>query len=285
MKKFLSLLAIAAMLLFTACGDDEPDNITVKSNINGLIVKTISGGHNINISSCDISYEYGNNPRHMDLGINNVSFAPRMPRISFEVNGLDAVTNDGIGFWFSGYNIQVMSGYTLDDIEGKLDKNLNTLILTYAVKSEQGQYDVITFSPILYSVLSNGSSSFDYENATEKFYKFKSQIDDNNNFTASICIDNIQFVSQMPKLEEILIPLDDATIVQTANGYTATAETIVPYFKQGDKYIPFSDRTISNLEYTLDIKGNQFSIEFDCFGLHYTDEGHIYSTHFNPFAI
>ena len=285
MKKILSLLAIAAMLLtFTSCGDDEPDNITVNGNVNGLIVKTISGGRNINISSCDISYKYSNNPRHMDLGINNVSFAPRMPKISFEVNGLDAVTNDRIGFRFSGSNIQVMSGYILDNIEGKFDKNLNTLILTYAVKSEQGQYDVITFSPILYSIMTT-SNSYDYENTSEKYYKFKSQIDDNNNFTASICINNIQFVPQMPKLEEILIPLDDAVIVQTANGYTATAETIIPYFKQGEKYIPFSDRTISNLKYTLDIKGNQFSIEFDCYGLHYIDNGFIYSTHFNAFDV
>lgn len=285
MKKLLSLMALAAiMLTFTACGGDEPDNnSTVEGKMSNLIVKTISNGNHINIAPCDINYKFVPKSRTMNLSINNVSFAPRMPKISFDVNGLDAVTNDNKGFWFSGYDIQVMSGYTLDDIDGQFDKDLNTLVLTYKVIAERGQYDVITFSPILYSILPDGSH--DYANATEKFYKFKSQLDDNNNFTASICIDNIQFVPQMPKLEEIVIPLDDATIVQTANGYTATATTIIPLFKQGDKYIPFSDRTISNLNYTLNIKDHKFSIEFDCFGLRYTDEGYIYTTHFNPFHV
>ena len=285
MKKFLSLLASAAMLLtITACGDDDEPVINSRTDVSGLIVQTVSNGSVINVSNCDLGFDMNFTKRTLDLHVDNVSFAPRMPKISFEADGLEFVSNDRIGIWFTGNNIQVMSGYTLDDIEGKMDSHLRTVILTYRGIAERGQYDVITYSPLLYSALST-SNSYDYENTSEKYYKFISQIDDNDNFTPSIYIDNIQFVSQMPKLEEIRIPLDEATIVHTANGYTATAETIVPYFKQGDKYIPFSDRTISNLKYTLDIKGNQFSIEFDCFGLHYTDEGFIYSTHFNPFDV
>lgn len=284
MKKLLSLMALAAiMLTFTACGSDDDPTEMIQANTSGMIVRTSMAGTTYFFSTCDLAFNINFTDKSLNLGINNVTFAPKMPKVNFEADGLKINNNDRTYFVFSGTGIQVMSGYTLNNASGQYNKNLNTLTLTYTVSSERGEYNVTTFSPTLYSKLSDGSN--DYANATEKFYKFKSQLDDNNNFTASICIDNIQFVPQMPKLEEIVIPLDDATIVQTANGYTATATTIIPLFKQGDKYIPFPDRTVSNLNYTLNIKDHKFSIEFDCFGLRYTDEGYIYTTHFNPFHV
>ena len=284
MNKLLYIFAFAAMLFVTACdNDDEPGKKSqVKGNLSELIVKTMSGEKNISNSTCDIKFNFKRKTHDLSLIINNVSFAPQMPKISFNVNGLYGGTNDNIGISFSGDDIQVMDGYTLNDVYGEFDNKLKTLIMTYTVNTEYGKYDVITYSPILFSILPDGT--FDYVNTTEKFYKFNSQIV-NKLFTASICIDNIQFAPQMPKLEEIVIPLDDATIVQTAKGYTATAATIVPYFKQGDKLIPFSDRTITNLNYELNVRDHKFSIEFDCYGLHYTDNGYLYATHFNPFDV
>ena len=267
-------MAIAAMLFtFTACGgdDDEPDyNNTLERSMSGIIVKTMANGKPMNLSSCDLTFIFDFKTRMLNLGFNGVSFAPGMPYISFAANGLNINSSNNDQIDFSGSGVLVMEGYTLNNIHGLFNSALNNLILTYTVSAERGQYDVISFSPVLYSTLAGGG--YDYDNATEKFYKFNSQVT-NKLFTASICIDNIQFVAQMPKLEEIVIPLDDAAIVQTAKGYTATAATIVPYFKQGDKLIPFSDRTISNLNYELNVRDHKFSIEFDCYGLHYTDSG------------
>ena len=275
MKKFLSFLVIATMTIsFTSCfDDDDPENhVKIEKALNGFIVKTMSNGNVINLSNCEMSLKIDLTDESIDLGINNVSFAPKMPKISFTANGLKATSFDNNRITFTGTGIEVMSGYTLNDVHGLFNNALNTLVLTYAVSSQQGQYEVLTHSSLLYSQLPDGE--YDYSNATDKFYKFASLIEDNS-FKASIYIDNIQFVPQMPKLEEICIPLDDATIVQNANGYTATAETIVPYFKQGGTFIPFTDRTISNLKYNLDVRAQTFSIEFDCFGLHYTDSGKI----------
>ena len=275
MKKLLSLMALAAiMLTFTACGSDDDDPVEmIQANEPGLIVKTTMGGNPFFLSTCDLAFNIDFSNKSLNLGINQITFAPRMPKINFEANGLKVTNNSRTDFTFSGTGVKVMEGYTLNDVTGRYIKDLSSLILTYTVSAERGEYGVLTFSPVLFSKLPDGG--YDYDNTTERFYKFKSQIDDDNNFTASICIDNIQFVPQMPKLEEIVIPLDDATIVQTANGYTATATTIIPMFKQGDKYIPFPDRTVSNLNYELNVLNKSFTIEFDCYGLHFTDSGTI----------
>lgn len=275
MKKLLSLMALAAiMFTFTACGGDDDDPVEmIQANEPGLIVKTTMGGNPFFLSTCDLAFNIEFSSKILNLGINQVTFAPRMPKINFEANGLKVTNNSRTDFTFSGTGVKVMEGYTLNNVTGRYIKDLSSLILTYTVSAERGEYGVLTFSPVLFSKLADGS--YDYDNTTDRFYKFKSRIDDDNNFTASICIDNIQFVPQMPKLEEIVIPLDDATIVQTANGYKATATTIIPLFKQGDKYIPFPDRTVSNLNYELNVLNKSFTIEFDCFGLHYTDSGTI----------
>lgn len=274
MKKFLSLMAIAAMLFtFTACGgdDDEPENNNrIERRMSGIVVKTMTNGKPTNFSSCVLTFIFDFKTKLLNMGFYGISFAPRMPQIDFAANGLKINSSNNDLIDFSGTGILVMEGYTLNNVQGLYDSALNSLILSYTVNSDHGQYDILSFSPILYSTLAGGGH--DYDNATEKFYKFK-HLFSNDEFTAHICIDNIQFVAQMPKLEEIVIPLDEAAVIQTAKGYTAAAETIVPYFKQGDKLIPFSDRTINNLNFELNVRDRKFSIEFDCYGLHYTDSG------------
>ena len=70
--------------------------------------------------------------------------------------------------------VEPMEGYTLNNVQGLYDSALNSLILSYTVNSDHGQYDILSFSPILYSTLAGGGH--DYDNATEKFYKFKTLV-------------------------------------------------------------------------------------------------------------
>ena len=85
--------------------------------------------------------------------------------------------------------------------------------------------------------------------------------------TASIEINNIQFVQQMPTLSEITIP--GATLESTSTGYRITADEIVPTSAD----VPMDNRKITNLDITVNAGAGTFSGSFNCMGMSCTVTG------------
>ena len=90
---------------------------------------------------------------------------------------------------------------------------------------------------------------------------------------------NMKFVEAMPIIKEIAVYFNDgdgSTITNTATGYTFESESITPYYKAGTTEIPMDSRKMTNVKGTVDLVNRKFTIDFDCFGMHYTDAGSLY---------
>lgn len=271
MKKVFTLAAMALFLFaFTACGGEDEEETRVGKKIDDVIATTVVGDKVFHMADCDVFFDINYTNRKVDLTLTDITFAPMMPKVQFKLEQVAVTSITGHIVAFSGTGLVPMEGYTVNDLSGTLDLELGTMLITCSIATSRGTYDVTLHNELIYSQLPSGA---DYENYTDKYYKFET---DESDILENVYINNVQFVSAMPKLKEIRIPLKDATKSATASEYIATATEIIPYYKTGNTEVAMAERTITNLKVAVNVRAKQFTIEFDCYGLHYTDSGKLY---------
>ena len=270
---------LALMTMTAACGDgDEPDR-TAQATIDNVVTKTVAGttGTAFDVNS-SLAFNLNYTARTADVTTHGVKFSPNQPvGVDLLFKGCKATFASDDHVTFSGTGFTPMEGYTVNDVSGSFNTTLNTGIMRYTVVSPRSTSQVYAFTQMLYSTLPNQATNYNGDPRTaERFYKFQYGLNQDNKVMANIYIDNIQFVPQMPKLAEIRIPLDNAEVVSTKTGYEVTGNGIVPYYLQGNTEVPMDSRTIDNLKAQVNVDEATFHIEFDCFGLHFTEDGNIY---------
>lgn len=270
-KKFITLaLAGIALLSLSACSNDDDPTDTSEYSATTLVVSvpaTEGNGFIDNGTSAKLFVDHYTNKANLTL--TNITFNERMPRVTFALKNLRvSPSNRHVGI-LMGEGITPMEGYTVNDFVGPFNFNLDVLRATCSIVSTRGNMRAIIHTPLLRSTLTEKDNDT-YANTTERYYNF--------NFTniaerVDLEIYNIQFVEAMPKQKKLRIPLDKAGVVVTANGYTITGDNIVPYFTSGTTEVPMAERTVNNFKATLNLTASTFTVEFDCFGLHWTDSG------------
>lgn len=274
MKKILFAFAMLAMVAgFTSCGDDNGNNkgedmtttqtlaMSAKTRINSVL-----------IYDCDFTATF--TAKYADktatLALNNVKFAEKMPAVNFVIEGIK-FTQEGSVFTFEASSVKASGGYTVGGLKGKIDTENNVYNITFYVDAI---YEVLLTSP--YNCSDNLPSGSD----NQKSYAFK-QSTEGAQKKLRFAMKNMKFVEAMPIIKEIAVYFNDgdgSTITNTATGYTFESASITPYFKykDGATEIPMDSRQMTNVKGTVDLVNRKFTIDFDCFGLHYSDKGSLY---------
>ena len=278
MRHLFSTTALAALIaLLSACGsdNDEPQQ-TKMFTLNDAVTKTVSGTTGLPFDvNTDLTFDINYTTRTVDVKTLGVRFSQHQPYgIDLDFDGCKVTNVDGERFSFTGTGFNPMEGYTVNNVSGTFDISLNTGCMKYSVVTSKSTSQIYAFSKMLYSTLPNNATN--YYKTAECFYKFLYSVGDNGGVEANVYIDNISFAEGMPKLSEMRIPLGGATVTSTPNGYTAQGTDIVPFNLQGQTEVPMNSRTINNLILQVNVASKTFHIEFDCFGLHYTDDGALY---------
>ena len=275
MKKILFAFAMLAMVAgFTSCGDDNNGNnkgedmtttqtlaMSAKTRINSVL-----------IYDCDFTATF--TAKYADktatLALNNVKFAEKMPAVNFVIEGIK-FTQEGSVFTFEASSVKATGGYTVGGLKGKIDTKNKVYNISFCVDAT---YEVLLTSP--YNCSDNLPSGSD----KQKSFAFK-QSTDGAQKKLRFAMKNMKFVEAMPIIKEIAVYFNDgdgSTITNTATGYTFESASITPYFKykDGATEIPMDSRQMTNVKGTVDLVNRKFTIDFDCFGMHYTDAGSLY---------
>lgn len=275
MKKILFAFAMLAMVAgFTSCGDDNNGNnkgedmtttqtlaMSAKTRINSVL-----------IYDCDFTATF--TAKYADktatLALNNVKFAEKMPAVNFVIEGIKFTQEDSV-FTLEASSVKASGGYTVGGLKGKIDTKNKVYNISFYVDAT---YEVLLTSPYNCSDnLPSGSDnqkSFAFQQSTEGAQK-----------KLRFAMMNMKFVEAMPIIKEIAVYFNDedgSTITNTATGYTFESASITPYFKykDGATEIPMDSRKMTNVKGTVDLVNRKFTIDFDCFGMHYTDAGSLY---------
>ena len=275
MKKILFAFAMLAMVAgFTSCGDDNNGNnkgedmtttqtlaMSAKTRINSVLVY-----------DCDftatLTAKYAD--KTATLALNNVKFAEKMPAVNFVIEGIKFTQEDSV-FTLEASSVKASGGYTVGGLKGKIDTKNKVYNISFYVDAT---YEVLLTSPYNCSDnLPSGSDnqkSFAFQQSTEGAQK-----------KLRFAMMNMKFVEAMPIIKEIAVYFNDedgSTITNTATGYTFESASITPYFKykDGATEIPMDSRKMTNVKGTVDLVNRKFTIDFDCFGMHYTDAGSLY---------
>ncbi|MDO4510499.1 MAG: hypothetical protein Q4B68_01605 [Bacteroidales bacterium] len=273
-KKLFYTLALMAMATsFAACGDDEKKDepslptyyshrINVKTGMKGALV------HQCEIDAKFAVYTDG----HMDIMLQGVKFAEKMPAVDFTIGDVKYKTESEKVWTVSGSAPVGTAGYSISGLTGVIDLATGIVSVKFKVND---MYDVLLLTNANYSKLSSGS---DYEKTTETFFDFNFFAVQNKDkvYSGNIGIHNIAFVPQMPKLKHIIVPLEKATVTPTATGYTYEGTDIIPLFVVDGAETPMKERPVTNLKGETNFAEGTFSIEFDCYGLHYTNSGKLF---------
>lgn len=276
MKKLLSLLAAMAVLLsFTACGDDndEPLGPTGSTtSIEALNVKTVTGGNVSNESSCATDVTVDPSKGTVSLTFKDISFSKRMPSVTFSLEGLKYTTgkNSRTEYHFTAPTVTPMQGYTVTNVDGYANPKDGVLYVSFVVNNT---WTVYVSSQLYYSALSDGKFSYSTTNDTYISY-FLYQA--NGAWKGDIKMFNIQFAPNMPTLKQIRIPLATTTITPTVTGYTMSGTDIVPYYTTGTTEAPMKDRTITDLTASVDLVAKTYALQFTCYGQTVTYHGSLY---------
>ena len=273
MKKILFAFAMLAMVAgFTSCGDDNNGNnkgedmtttqtlaMSAKTRINSVLVY-----------DCDftatLTAKYAD--KTATLALNNVKFAEKMPAVNFVIEGIKFTQEDSV-FTFEASSVKATGGYTVGGLKGKIDTKNKVYNISFYVDAT---YEVLLTSP--YNCSDNLPSGTD----TQKSYAFK-QSTEGAQKKLRFAMMNVKFVEAMPTLKEMAVYFNDGdgcTITNTATGYTFESESITPYYKAGTTEIPMDSRQMTNVKGNVDLVNRKFTIDFDCFGLHYSDAGSLY---------
>ena len=275
MKKILFAFAMLAMVAgFTSCGDDNNGNnkgedmtttqtfaMSAKTRIKSVLVY-----------DCDFTATF--TAKYADktatLALNNVKFAEKMPAVNFVIEGIKFTQEDSV-FTLEASSVKASGGYTVGGLKGKIDTKNKVYNISFYVDAT---YEVLLTSP--YNCSDNLPSGSD----KQKSFAFK-QSTDGAQKKLRFAMKNMKFVEAMPIIKEIAVYFNDgdgSTITNTATGYTFESASITPYFKykDGATEIPMDSRQMTNVKGTVDLVNRKFTIDFDCFGMHYTDAGSLY---------
>lgn len=276
MKKILFAFAMLAMVAgFTSCGDDNNNGNNKGEDITTTQTFAMSAKTRINsvlVYDCDftatLTAKYAD--KTATLALNNVKFAEKMPAVNFVIEGIKFTQEDSV-FTFEASSVKASGGYTVGGLKGKIDTKNKVYNISFYVDAT---YEVLLTSPYNCSDnLPSGSDnqkSFAFQQSTEGAQK-----------KLRFAMMNMKFVEAMPIIKEIAVYFNDedgSTITNTATGYTFESASITPYFKykDGATEIPMDSRKMTNVKGTVDLVNRKFTIDFDCFGMHYTDAGSLY---------
>ena len=275
MKKILFAFAMLAMVAgFTSCGDDNNGNnkgedmtttqtlaMSAKTRINSVLVY-----------DCDFTATFTAKyaEKTATLALNNVKFAEKMPAVNFVIEGIKFTQEDSV-FTFEASSVKATGGRTVGGLKGKIDTKNKVYNISFCVDAT---YEVLLTSP--YNCSDNLPSGSD----NQKSFAFK-QSTEGAQKKLRFAMKNMKFVEAMPIIKEIAVYFNDgdgSTITNTATGYTFESASITPYFKykDGATEIPMDSRQMTNVKGTVDLVNRKFTIDFDCFGMHYTDAGSLY---------
>ena len=275
MKKILFAFAMLAMVAgFTSCGDDNNGNnkgedmtttqtlaMSAKTRINSVLVY-----------DCDFTATFTAKyaEKTATLALNNVKFAEKMPAVNFVIEGIKFTQEDSV-FTFEASSVKATGGRTVGGLKGKIDTKNKVYNISFCVDAT---YEVLLTIP--YNCSDNLPSGSD----NQKSFAFK-QSTEGAQKKLRFAMKNMKFVEAMPIIKEIAVYFNDgdgSTITNTATGYTFESASITPYFKykDGATEIPMDSRQMTNVKGTVDLVNRKFTIDFDCFGLHYSDKGSLY---------
>lgn len=275
MKKILFAFAMLAMVAgFTSCGDDNNGNnkgedmtttqtfaMSAKTRIKSVLVY-----------DCDFTATF--TAKYADktatLALNNVKFAEKMPAVNFVIEGIKFTQEDSV-FTLEASSVKASGGRTVGGLKGKIDTKNKVYNISFYVDATR---EVLLTSP--YNCSDNLPSGSD----NQKSFAFK-QSTEGAQKKLRFAMKNMKFVEAMPIIKEIAVYFNDgdgSTITNTATGYTFESASITPYFKykDGATEIPMDSRQMTNVKGTVDLVNRKFTIDFDCFGMHYTDAGSLY---------
>ncbi|MDD7576341.1 MAG: hypothetical protein SPK27_08065 [Sodaliphilus sp.] len=275
MKKILFAFAMLAMVAgFTSCGDDNNGNNKGEdmTTTQTLAMSAKTRIKSVLVYDCDFTATF--TAKYADktatLALNNVKFAEKMPAVNFVIEGIKFTQEDSV-FTLKASSVKATGGRTVGGLKGKIDTKNKVYNISFCVDAT---YEVLLTSP--YNCSDNLPSGTD----TQKSYAFK-QSTEGAQKKLRFAMKNMKFVEAMPIIKEIAVYFNDgdgSTITNTATGYTFESASITPYFKykDGATEIPMDSRQMTNVKGTVDLVNRKFTIDFDCFGMHYTDAGSLY---------
>lgn len=279
MKKVSFLTILLTVLLCTTGCNNEPNMSEVTQIIQGLSSNTMLNGdlfYEGHDTSVKVHVLAQDGTVSMDLTIGNVKYAEHMPAINITLDKVNATLYDSNRGTFTGTGSYTpVTGYTIKDVSGSFDLYHRTLYMTYTVETSAGTYKVLTFPADMRSMLIDQAGyTFDnYETTTMKFYRFiESAV---SPATFDMYMYNVKFTEQMPVQRRLHFPLsgDNVTVKATTTGYTITGTGIIPLYLDGSTEVPMASRTVDNLVLNINTIAKTFDVAFDCYGLHYTDNG------------
>ena len=275
MKKILFAFAMLAMVAgFTSCGDDNNGNNKGEdmTTTQTLAMSAKTRSNSVLVYDCDFTATF--TAKYADktatLALNNVKFAEKMPAVNFVIEGIKFTQEDSV-FTLKASSVKATGGRTVGGLKGKIDTKNKVYNISFCVDAT---YEVLLTSP--YNCSDNLPSGSD----NQKSFAFK-QSTEGAQKKLRFAMKNMKFVEAMPIIKEIAIYFNDgdgSTITNTATGYTFESASITPYFKykDGATEIPMDSRQMTNVKGTVDLVNRKFTIDFDCFGLHYSDKGSLY---------
>ncbi|MDY3076585.1 MAG: hypothetical protein SOW62_00400 [Sodaliphilus sp.] len=273
MKKILFAFAMLAMVAgFTSCGDDNNGNNKGEdmTTTQTLAMSAKTRIKSVLVYDCDFTATF--TAKYADktatLALNNVKFAEKMPAVNFVIEGIKFTQEDSV-FTLKASSVKATGGRTVGGLKGKIDTKNKVYNISFCVDAT---YEVLLTSP--YNCSDNLPSGSD----NQKSFAFK-QSTEGAQKKLRFAMKNMKFVEAMPIIKEIAVYFNDgdgSTITNTATGYTFESESITPYYKAGTTEIPMDSRKMTNVKGTVDLVNRKFTIDFDCFGMHYTDAGSLY---------
>lgn len=287
-------VALTATMM-TACGgsNDAPERKMTRT-ATAQRVTVVYNDAPFHQSACDVVFDMDFTRATAKLTFSNITFAPRMPEISFSLEGLRLgyVNDDNVKISSTG-TLTPMEGYEVSGVEGTADFKNNILRLKMNIVSRGNTYVTCVCSPTLYTYpqrrvvaddqveyVEYGSEEIhnilykdSFSSITDTYFSFDIFQPATNAFFKMY---NIKFVEAMPTQPELRAPLAGAQVEPTATGVVYTASSIVPLFRDGSSWIPMASREMTNVRLSVNYVSATYAVEFDCFGIHYTNDGHLY---------
>ncbi|MGM9870117.1 MAG: hypothetical protein ACI30R_10920 [Sodaliphilus sp.] len=270
MKKatlFLATLAIFATL--TSCGDDDNNptgDITETIALPQISAKTVIDGKSVYDHDFDGAMVVNYGAQTLTLNLNKVKFAEKMPEVNFAIAEVKFKKEGDVFVLNSSQVVSNSSSYDVSALKGSIDAANKVYNISFRVNNT---YDVILTGTF------NCSKDF---NTNSKYYTF-SLTSKANEKALRLAICNVKFAEGMMPLKEMAVYLnskESGSITSTSTGYTFECGEVIPFYKEGNTETPMESRPMNNVKGTVDLVNRTFSIEFDCYGLHYTDSSALY---------
>ncbi|MGN0214610.1 MAG: hypothetical protein ACI4AH_07385 [Muribaculaceae bacterium] len=272
-KNLLSFITVAAFAVaFGSCNsNDHEQTMSVTDQVlvttsNGVSQTTTAGKiylkMDITNSTVDVTMPVQNGSTTTDATFKDLklSFSSSLG-YTFSASKADAVDASGKSL---GFSISNLSGSVQVISDSQIEGNI---AISYTINGNSAFATKKKISHFITTTITNyGSGTFECKDAT---YVMTLNPDKG---TANIEINNIQFIQQMPTLSEITIP--GTTFEATSTGYHLTADLIVPTSAD----VPMDNRTITNLNITINAGAGTFSGTFNCMGMECTVTGSISCT-------